>query len=531
MAKASSIRQFVTSRSNTNSPVLGLLKSFKLLDESSSIKHLFQVHARLITSGNFWDSSWAIRLLKSSSRFGDASYTVSIFRSIGKLYNANTVFKAYWVSSIPHKALSFYFDVLRCGFVPDSYTFVSLFSCIGKSCGVDSGKMCHGQAIKHGCDQVLAVHNSLMNMYTCCGDLDLAKKVFFEIPKRDVVSWNSLIAGLVRRGDVWSARKLFDEMPEKNIVSWNIMIDAYLGANNPGVSISLFREMVRAGFRGNESTFVLLLKACGRSARLKEGRSVHASLIRTLMTSNVVIDTALVDMYGKCKEVELARRIFDSVSCRNRVTWNVMILAHCLQGNPEDGIELFEAMIDGDLIPDEVTFVGVLCGCARSGLLSEGKNYYSLMVEEFQIKPNFGHLWCMANLYSSAGFPEEAEEILKNLPEEDMTAETTKWANLLSSTRFTGNPSLGESIAKSLIEKDPLNYKYYHLLTNLYSVVGRWEDVDRVREVVKERKIGRVPGCGLVDLKEIVHDLRLGCEEVDKVITETSVDENVTIMY
>lgn len=435
------------------------------------------------------------------------------------------MFKAYWVSSAPRKALSFYFDVVRCGFVPDSYTFVSLLGCIGK---IGSGEMCHGQAIKRGCDRVLAVQNSLMNMYTCCGALDLAKKVFVEMPKRDVVSWNSLIAGEVRGGDVCSARMLFDEMPERNMVSWNIMIGAYLGANNPGVSISLFREMVGSGFRGSEGTLVLLLKACGRSARVKEGRSVHASLIRTLVNSNVVVDTALVDMYGKCKEVELARRIFDGVSRRNRVTWNVMILAHCLHGNPEDGFELFEAMINGELIPDEVTFVGVLCGCARSGLLSQGKSYYALMVEEFHIKPNFGHLWCMANLYSSAGFPEEAEEILKNLPEEDVTPESTKWANLLSSTRFTGNPALGESIAKSLIEKDPLNYKYYHLLMNVYSVAGRWEDVDRVREVVKEKKIGQVPGCGLVDLKEIVHGLRL---EVDKVIAETSVDENVTVMY
>jgi pentatricopeptide repeat protein len=362
-------------------------------------------------------------------------------------------------------------------------------------------------------------------MYTCCGALDLAKKLFVEIPKRDIVSWNSIIAGMVRNGDVLAAHKLFDEMPDKNIISWNIMISAYLGANNPGVSISLFREMVRAGFQGNESTLVLLLNACGRSARLKEGRSVHASLIRTFLNSSVVIDTALIDMYGKCKEVGLARRIFDSLSIRNKVTWNVMILAHCLHGRPEGGLELFEAMINGMLRPDEVTFVGVLCGCARAGLVSQGQSYYSLMVDEFQIKPNFGHQWCMANLYSSAGFPEEAEEALKNLPDEDVTPESTKWANLLSSSRFTGNPTLGESIAKSLIETDPLNYKYYHLLMNIYSVTGRWEDVNRVREMVKERKIGRIPGCGLVDLKEIVHGLRLGCKEAEKVFTETSLEK------
>ncbi|XP_010431241.1 PREDICTED: pentatricopeptide repeat-containing protein At3g51320 [Camelina sativa] len=526
MAKASSIRQFVTSRFIP--PVPGLLKGFKLVEGSSTILHLFQVHARLITSGNFWDSSWAIRLLKCSSRFGDSSYTVSVHRSIGRLDCTNSVFKAYLVSSAPRQALGFYFDVVRFGFFPDSYTFVSLISCIEKTSCIDSGKMCHGQAVKHGCDRVLNVQNSLIHMYTCCGALDLAKKLFVEIPKRDVVSWNSVIKGAVRNGDILHAHKLFDEMPERDLVSWNIMISAYLGANNPGVSISLFREMVGTGLQGNESTFVSLLNACGRSARVKEGRSVHASLIRrALLNSSLVIDTALIDMYGKCKEVDLARRIFDSVSRKNKVTWNVMILGHCLHGNPEDGFELFEAMINGKLIPDEVTFVGVLCGCARAGLVSRGESYYTLMVDEFEIKPNFGHQWCMANLYSGAGFPEEAEETLKNLQEEDVTPESAKWANLLSSSRFTGNPSIGESIAKSLIETDPQNYKYYHLLMNIYSVTGRWEDVDRVREIVKEKKIGRIPGCGLVDLKEIVHGLRLGCQEAENVITETSLEKSV----
>ncbi|KAL1199747.1 Pentatricopeptide repeat-containing protein [Cardamine amara subsp. amara] len=528
MAKASSIRQFVTSRVIV--PFPGLLKSFKLLEDSNSIEHLFQVHTRLITTGKFWDLSWAIRLLKGSSRFGDASYTLSIFRSIGKLSCANPVFKTYLVSSTPKQALVFYFDIRRFGFVPDSYTFLSLFHCIGKTSCIDSAKMCHGQAIKHGCDQVLPVHNSLILMYACCGALDLAKKLFVEIPMRDIVSWNSRIDGMVRNGQIQSAHKLFDEMPEKNIISWNIMIDAYLDANNPGVSISLFREMVRAGFQGNERTLVLLLKACGRSARLKEGRSVHASLIRTLLNSNIVIDTALIDMYGKCKEVDLARRIFDSLSRRNNFTWNVMIMAHCLHGNPEDGLNLFEAMINGVMIiPDEVTFVGVLCGCDRAGFVSRGKSYYALMVDQFQIKPNFGHLWCMANLYSNAGFLKEAEETLKNLAEEDVTPESAKWANLLSSVRFTRNSALGESIAKSLIETDPKNYKYYHFLMNIYAVSGRWEDVNRVREMVKERKIERMPGCGLVDLKEIVHGLEveLGSKETEKVNTDTSLEELV----
>ncbi|CAA7060829.1 unnamed protein product [Microthlaspi erraticum] len=90
---------------NSLHPGLSHPLSFKLVEVSSIVKHLFQVHARLIASGNFWDSSSAIRLLKCSSRFGDASYTLSIFRSIGKFYFANPVFKAYLDSSTPRQAL------------------------------------------------------------------------------------------------------------------------------------------------------------------------------------------------------------------------------------------------------------------------------------------------------------------------------------------------------------------------------------------------------------------------------------------
>ncbi|XP_010550481.1 PREDICTED: pentatricopeptide repeat-containing protein At3g51320 [Tarenaya hassleriana] len=535
MARASSTRQLLRSRPTTlppssdplDAPAPSFVRSFKLLNKSRAIGHLFQFHSRLITSGLFRDPSWSIRLLKCSSLFGDAGYTLSIFRCIGKLYCANTVIKAYSISSSPQQACGFYCEMLRYGFVPDSYTFVSLFGSIEKTCCINSGKMCHGQAIKHGFDQVLPVQNSLIAMYASGGARELADKVFAEIPKRDIVSWNSMISGLVRDADLGFAHNMFDQMPDRNVISWNIMISAYLDAGNPGVSLKLFRQMVGAGFRGNDRTVVLLLRACGRSARLKEGRSVHASLLKTLLNSNVIIDTALIDMYCKCKEVESGRRIFDSLSLRNVITWNVMILGHCLHGYPQDGLELFESMGNqtkfkrrdstSELIPDEITFIGVLCACARAGLVSQGESYYTQMVDEFEIRPNFGHLWCMSNLYAGAGLVQEAQEMLKKLPEEDGMPESSRWASLLSTSRFTGNTAMGESIAKLLIEGDPLNYTYYRLLMNVYAVAGRWKDVERVREVAKEKKVVKVPGCNLVDLKDIVHDLQLGDKEADSV--------------
>ncbi|KAH7566234.1 hypothetical protein JRO89_XS08G0122200 [Xanthoceras sorbifolium] len=399
------------------------------------------------------------------------------------------------------------------------YTFVPLLGSCAKMGCVKSGKLCHGLAVKNGVDLVLPVQNSLIHMYGCSGAVESAKKVFDEMSLRDLISWNSIVDVYVRSGDLWIAHELFDVMPNRNAVSWNIMIGGYLKSGNPGCSLKLFREMIKGGFKWSNTTMVSVLTACGRSARLKEGRSVHGFIMRTLVKPNIILDTSLVDMYSKCRKVEEAKRVFDKIEDKNLVCWNAMILGHCIHGKPEAGLQLFTSLVDqsgaggGKIIsPDEITFLGVLCACARAALLTEGRNYFSQMIHLYKIKPTFAHYWCMANLYAGAGLVEEAEEILRKMLEDnkDLSAESLVWANVLSSCRFQGNVALGERIAKTLIEMEPRDFSYYRLLVNVYAVAGRWEDIAWVKELVKARRIGRVPGCGLVDLKEIVHKLKLG---------------------
>ncbi|GLT74134.1 hypothetical protein SLA2020_459500 [Shorea laevis] len=506
--------------SSTESKRLSLYRpSLSLLNLCQEIKHLFQIQAYLITSGLFRNPVWGGKVLKQSLDLAGIDYTVSIFQSLGNadIFCVNTVIKGYSVSSVPHQALVFYFQMLGDGFVPNSFTFVPLFGCCAKMGCIESAKKCHGQAVKNGVDFELTVQNSLIRMYGCCGVNEFAKKLFVEMSQRDVFSWNSILDASVKNGDLVMAHKLFDAMPERSMVSWNIMIVGYLKGGNPGCALKLFRRMAKMGIRGNESTMAAILSACRRSARLKEGRSVHGFLIKTLRKSNIILDAALIDLYSKCQKVELAHSIFDKMAYRNLVCWNTMILGHCIHGNPEDGLKLFAEMV-GDrgakgngISPDEITFVGVLCACARAGLLTDGRNYFGQMIHEFSVKPNFGHFWCMANLYASAGLVQEAEEILRNMPvDEDLSSESLVWANLLTSCRFKGDIALGERIATTLIEKEPKNFSYYQLLLNVYAVAGQWEDVNKVKELMKERRIGRMPGCNLVDLKEIVHNLNAG---------------------
>ncbi|KAK2997101.1 hypothetical protein RJ639_024815, partial [Escallonia herrerae] len=230
------------------------------------------------------------------------------------------------------------------------------------------------------------------------------------------------------------------------------MLVGYLNGGNPGSGLKLFRKMACMGIRGNDTTMVTVLTACGRSARWREGRSIHGFIIRTLVNLNLIIDTALIDMYSKCKRSDVARIVFDRMPIKNLVCWNAMILGHCIHGNPEDGLSLYSKVVsktrpevrevdfdkgvepDGRLLPDEITFVGDL------GVM------------------------------------------------------------------------LGERIAKALIEENPGNDLSHAFLLNIYAVAGCWEDVARMKDLIKEKGVRRVPGCSLADLKEIVHNLKVGEE-------------------
>lgn len=510
----------------------------KILDFLDSCKrsliHLSQIQAQLVTSGLLQHPSFSGRMLKISSNLRDLNYTVLIFRCIEfpSIFCLNTVIKASACSSVPQMALVLYIETLKDGIFPNSFSFPPLLSACSKMGSLILGEQCHGQAVKNGFDSVLEVQNSLLHLYTSFGDKDATRQVLDEMPEKNVVSWNSIISWLAKAGELVAAHKLFDTMPERNIISWNILMTGYLDSGRPGNVIKLFREMVKLCLKGNDITLVNVLTACGRSARLKEGKSVHGSRIRNFQNFSLITDTSLIDMYSRCGRVDVARLIFDRMLIKNLVSWNAMILGYCLHGNSTDGLSLYAEMIPihnrlegrensfsknmkpghcNGIVPDEITFIGILCACAREGLLTEGKNYFSQMIGVFGVKPNFAHYWCMANIFAKVGLRSEAIELLRNVQIDiDATPEASKWAALFSSCRFKADVSLGEQLAKELIKQDPKNFLYYTFLLNVYAVAAQWEDVARTKAVMKESGIEKIPGCGLKDLKEIVHGMKVG---------------------
>lgn len=289
------------------------------------------------------------------------------------------------------------------GVVPDKFTFPFVFKACAASSAVEKGKEVHALAVKTGFyGKDMFVKNTLLDMYLKCGVLEYARKVFDEIPVRNVVSWTTMVAGLVGFGELDCARRLFDQMDEKNVVSWTAMINGYVANGRPQEAFELFSEMQAQGVRPNEFTLVSLLRACIELGSLKLGAWVHEFALKNGFELGVYLGTALVDMYSKCGSLEEARKVFNLMEKRSLATWNSMISSLGVHGYGEEALALFEEMLEEKVVPDAITFVGVLSACLQTNKVDEGLNYFKFMTEECGIMPVLEHYVCMFELWGRA---------------------------------------------------------------------------------------------------------------------------------
>ncbi|XP_062151708.1 pentatricopeptide repeat-containing protein At3g26782, mitochondrial [Alnus glutinosa] len=469
----------------------------------------------------------------------------------------------------------------------------SSFPCAIKSCSalfdLRSGKQAHQQALVFGFESDLFVSSALIDMYSKCGELRDARALFDEIPRRNVVSWTSLITGyvqndsahealslfkellieesdavgdgkgfidsvamvsvlsacsrvsvkgitegthgfVVKRGlegdlvvgntliDVYAkcgellvSRKVFDGMAEKDTVSWNSMIVMYAQNGLSAEALDVFKGMLKNGdLSCSAVTLSAVLLACAKSGALQMGKCIHDQVIKMGLEENAVMGTSIIDMYSKCGRVEMARKAFDCMKDKNVKSWTAMVAGYGMHGQATEALEVFYKMIGAGVKPNYVTFVSVLAACSHAGLLKEGWHWFNSMNHEFGVEPGVEHYACMVDLLGDAGHLNEAYDLIKGMK---VRPDSVVWGSLLGACRIHKNVELGETSARKLFELDPANYGYYVVLLNIYADAGRWEDVERMRILMKNDGIVKTPGFSLVELNGRVHVFLVGDTE------------------
>lgn len=182
--------------------------------------------------------------------------------------------------------------------------------------------------------------------------------------------------------------------------------------------------MITSGARPNEFTFTFVLPACAGARSASDGRKVHEDAVRLGCDSNLFVATALVDMYGKCGEIGVAREVFDGMPERGTASFNTMIAGYVLNGKCEEAISIFNQMQGLGVQYDAMTMVSVLQTCASLGALQRGRWVHEQVVRtQMEINVHLGA--ALINMYARCGSIEESERVFNEMPRRDLISWTT----------------------------------------------------------------------------------------------------------
>ncbi|CAG7888498.1 unnamed protein product [Brassica rapa] len=519
----------------------------QVLDTNPDYKTLKTVHSRIILQKRRCDSALGVKLIKSYAALKDVVSARKVFDEIPErnVIILNVMIRSYVNNGFYREGIQVFGTM--CGFDvrPDHYTFPCVLKACSCSGNIVIGKKIHGSATRVGLSSTLFTGNGLVSMYGKCGFLSEARLVLDDMSRRDVVSWNSLVAGYAQnqrfddalevcremesvkishdagtmasllpavtnttRDNVMYVRDMFLKMGKKSLVSWNVMIGVYMKNAMPLEAVELYSRMMEAdGIEPDSVSVTSVLPACGDTSALSLGKKIHGYVERKKLIPNLLVENALIDMYAKCGCLDRARDVFENMKSRDVVSWTAMISAYGVSGKGRDAVALFSKMQDSGLVPDSIAFVTTLAACSHAGLLEEGRSYFKLMTDHYKITPRLEHLACMVDILGRAGKVKEAYSFIQEM---SMEPNERVWGALLGACRVHSDTDIGLLAADKLFQLAPEQSGYYVLLSNIYAKAGRWEEVTKVRDIMKSKGLKKNPGASNVEVNGDIHTFLVG---------------------
>jgi pentatricopeptide repeat protein len=219
------------------------------------------------------------------------------------------------------------------------------------------------------------------------------------------------------------------------------------------------------------------LKACGAIGDTIKGREIHAEISRQkLLTKNVRVGNALIDMYAKCGLLSEARNVFDEVRDRNIITWTSLLAGYAQLGELSDVCRLLMEMIESRIYPNHVTFLVLLSVCSHRGLVRKGQAFFMLMCSS-SITPTIEHYNSLVDLLGRAGHLEEAVEMIERMP---LNPDLRLWHTLLGACRILGNVEISKEAFQHAVNLDGTDDAAYICMYNIYANAGMQENADMV---------------------------------------------------
>ncbi|PON68655.1 Tetratricopeptide-like helical domain containing protein [Trema orientale] len=484
----------------------------------------------------------------------------------------NKLIKKEVLKGNPWQAIRSYIDMQELGFFADNFTYPILLKAAATASTARSVFELHGQTIKAGYSDHVFVQTALVKAYTVIGfsenarkmfdkmplkDLvawnsmldayasrgqmdvalelfetmpvkdvssyniilsgfanmkrfDCARDMFDKMPVRDIVSWNSIILACTNAGNMAEARKLFAETPQRNVITWNTMITGYVHNQLYAEAIDLFHKMKAGKSKPDYVSVTGALSACAHLKSLETGMEMDIYARNHGQSSSPHVVTALIDMYAKCGSIQNSLEVFYKFQHKDIYCWNAMISGLALHGYSDAALKLFDEMRENCIMPDDITFIGLLSACSHAGLVEEGCQLFVSMERDFKITPKLEHYGCIVDLLSRAKLLDRAFQFIETMPFEP---EESILGSLLSSCVIHRDLHTGEKVMKRICDKATNNHLSdgeYMMFSNLYASCGQWEEANKWRSMMNNSGVAKTAGCSTIEVNGRFHKFLAG---------------------
>ncbi|XP_042399884.1 pentatricopeptide repeat-containing protein At1g08070, chloroplastic-like [Zingiber officinale] len=392
------------------------------------------------------------------------------------LVSWTTMISGFTKAGHPKDAVKVFFEMVDENLRVDGMTIVAVLSACAEIGDLELGRKLRRCVDAFHLDADVFIDNALVDMYSKCGDIDSAREVFDKMPLRNVVSWNSMIAGLANNGEFEMA-------------------------------LVLFRQMQCDDVQPDGFTLVPVLNSCASLGALELGRWVHACLSRKGIEADGIVGNALVDMYAKCGMIGPAMEVFSSMFHRDVYTFTSMIVGLAMHGRGDESLTLFDDMLRAGVRPNEVTFIGILSACSHAGFVEIGLRHFRSITATYNLTAKIEHYGCVVDMFARAGMLDEAQEFISSMPIEP---DEFIWGSLLGACKNYSEVDIGETALERIVELDPDEEGAYILMSNLYASSNRRKDGYQIRKTMRKNKVRKTPGCSLIEVDGIIHEFQKG---------------------
>ncbi|PHT55117.1 hypothetical protein CQW23_03603 [Capsicum baccatum] len=452
----------------------------QLCSNSKTIHQTKQTHQQIIVSDQSRNAFIITKLIQSYADRDDIKSAHNLFDKLSQrnVFAWTAIISYFSRNRLIEECISTYKEMKLDGILPDGYVFPQVLRVCAKFASSGIGVQVHRDVVVCGVEWNVQVSHSLIDMYSKCGDIMSAKRIFDSMQEKDLLSWNLIISGYVcnefldlavemlehismegfqpdvvtlntvmdaycRMGQCDEARKIFVLIKEPSIISWTTLISGYSRIGNHGSALDTFREMInRREVWPDLYCLSSILASCQLIGDLRSAQEIHAHGIKleSPFAFHRSSGPALLTLYAKCGRIQDARYVFELMDRTDVVAWNSMIHGFAELGMKDSAVDYFKEMLTIGIKINEITLLIVLSVCD----IKYGKQIHAYISRSsfWDVTP----IWnALIYMYSKCGCIGNALSVFSHLAHKDIVS----WNTIIGGLGMHG---LGQD-ALHLLEK------------------------------------------------------------------------------